>query len=289
MSHPSAEPGAREAALEALLDFYVEAGVDLAIDETPHNRFAEPDRPQPAASPAGTPAVSPVQRQPAQASSAAAPAFDATASADETALAARATARAATSLEELREALAAFDGCALKATAKNLVFADGTPGARVMLVGEAPGREEDIQGKPFVGRSGQLLDRMLAAIGLDRRNVFISNVVYWRPPGNRTPSQEEIMACLPFARRLIELSRPTVVLALGNAAVQTLLKRSEGITRLRGRWVDYPLENRTVPLMPSFHPAFLLRQPGLKRESWRDFLAVRARLAEAGAWPPPTT
>ncbi|GGG40576.1 uracil-DNA glycosylase [Chelatococcus composti] len=282
MSHPSAEPGAREAALEALLDFYVEAGVDLAIDETPHNRFAEPDRPQPAASPAGTPAVSPVQRQPAQASSAAAPAFDATASADETALAARATARAATSLEELREALAAFDGCALKATAKNLVFADGTPGARVMLVGEAPGREEDIQGKPFVGRSGQLLDRMLAAIGLDRSSVYIANIVPWRPPGNRTPTPQEAAICRPFIERQIELCDPDVLVCLGGPSAQALLGVREGILRTRGKWFDYDTGRRTIRALATLHPAYLLRQPAQKRLAWRDLRALRKVLDEIG-------
>jgi uracil-DNA glycosylase family 4 len=271
-------------ALLAALRFQLEAGADACIVEHPIDRFAPPPAPPPIVTEASPAAPEPTRpRAPAIAS---ALALAPTGSAAE-----GATARAATcqTIEELRAAVEAFDGCALKDTATRTVFADGRPGSPLLIMGEAPGREEDKLGLPFVGESGKLLDRMLAAIGLDRRNVFISNVVYWRPPGNRTPSQEEIMACLPFARRLIELSRPTVVLALGNAAVQTLLKRSEGITRLRGRWVDYPLENRTVPLMPSFHPAFLLRQPGLKRESWRDFLAVRARLAEAGAWPPPTT
>lgn len=269
-------------ALLAALRFQLEAGADACIVEHPIDRFAPPPAPPPViAEP-----VAPAPNRPRAPAIASALALAPTGSAAE-----GATARAATcqTIEELRAAVEAFDGCALKDTATRTVFADGRPGSPLLIMGEAPGREEDKLGLPFVGESGKLLDRMLAAIGLDRRNVFISNVVYWRPPGNRTPSQEEIMACLPFARRLIELSRPTVVLALGNAAVQTLLKRSEGITRLRGRWVDYPLENRTVPLMPSFHPAFLLRQPGLKRESWRDFLAVRARLAEAGAWPPPTT
>lgn len=271
-------------ALLAALRFQLEAGADACIVEHPIDRFAPPPAPPLIVTEASPAAPEPTRpRAPAIAS---ALALAPTGSAAE-----GATARAATcqTIEELRAAVEAFDGCALKDTATRTVFADGRPGSPLLIMGEAPGREEDKLGLPFVGESGKLLDRMLAAIGLDRRNVFISNVVYWRPPGNRTPSQEEIMACLPFARRLIELSRPTVVLALGNAAVQTLLKRSEGITRLRGRWVDYPLENRTVPLMPSFHPAFLLRQPGLKRESWRDFLAVRARLAEAGAWPPPTT
>lgn len=269
-------------ALLAALRFQLEAGADACIADQPIDRFAAlPPAPVRAIERPATPPPEPARSRPAAIASALA--LAPTGSAAE-----GATVRAAAcrTIEELRAAVEAFDGCPLKDTASRTVFADGRPGSALLIMGEAPGREEDRLGLPFVGESGKLLDRMLAAIGLDRRNVFISNVVYWRPPGNRTPAQEEIMACLPFARRLIELSRPKVVLAVGNAAVQTLLQRSEGITRLRGRWVDYPLDEGSVPLMPSFHPAFLLRQPGLKRESWRDVLAVRSRLVEAGAWPP---
>lgn len=281
MSHPPAEFGAREAALEALLAFYVDAGVDLALDEAPHDRFAEPERPRGGeARPAAAPSD---QRQP-PALAAAAPAFAAAASADETALAARATARGATSLEELREALAAFDGCALKATAKNLVFADGTPGARVMLVGEAPGREEDIQGKPFVGRSGQLLDRMLSAIGLDRGGVYIANIVPWRPPGNRTPTPQEAAICRPFIERQIELCDPDVLVCLGGPSAQALLGVREGILRTRGKWFDYETGRRTIRALATLHPAYLLRQPAQKRLAWRDLRALRKVLDEtAGA------
>jgi DNA polymerase len=270
-------------ALLAALRFQLEAGADACIADQPIDRFAAPP-PAQIAEPPAAPPPAPARSRPAAIASALALAPTGSAAEGATALAA-----ACRTIEELRAAVEAFDGCPLKDTASRTVFADGRPGSALLIMGEAPGREEDRLGLPFVGESGKLLDRMLAAIGLDRRNVFISNVIYWRPPGNRTPSQEEIMACLPFARRLIELSRPKVVLALGNAAVQTLLRRPEGITRLRGRWVDYPLDDGTVPLMPSFHPAFLLRQPGLKRESWRDVLAVRSRLAEAGAWPPEGT
>lgn len=270
-------------ALLAALRFQLEAGADACIADQPVDRFAVPP-PAQIAEPPAAPPPEPVRSRPAAIASALA--LAPTGSAAEGAMARAAACR---TIEELRAAVEAFDGCPLKDTASRTVFADGRPGSALLIMGEAPGREEDRLGLPFVGESGKLLDRMLAAIGLDRRNVFISNVIYWRPPGNRTPSQEEIMACLPFAQRLIELSRPKVVLALGNAAVQTLLRRPEGITRLRGRWVDYPLDGGTVPLMPSFHPAFLLRQPGLKRESWRDVLAVRGRLAEAGAWPPEGT
>ncbi|MBX6321558.1 MAG: uracil-DNA glycosylase, partial [Rhodospirillaceae bacterium] len=197
---------------------------------------------------------------------------------------ARALAQAATSLEELREALATFDGCALKATATNLVFADGAPRARVMIVGEAPGAEEDRLGRPFVGVAGQLLDRMLAAIGLDRTRVYIINTVYWRPPGNRTPTLAEAMACLPFVERHIELVGPEVLVLAGAAAARTLLARNEGITRLRGRWFTYQSAGlpRPVPAIPIYHPAFLLRQPARKRDAWRDLLTLREALDSLG-------
>jgi DNA polymerase len=178
----------------------------------------------------------------------------------------------------LRAAMAAFEGCALKQTATRLVFADGNPAAPVMLIGEAPGRDEDLQGLPFVGESGKLLDRMLAAIGLDRSGCYITNILPWRPPGNRTPAAEEVAAFLPFLRRHIALVRPRYLVLLGNAAVQAVLERREGISRLRGRWIDYEIEDFVVPALPTYHPAFLLRQAGQKREAWRDFLILRQRL-----------
>jgi DNA polymerase len=181
-------------------------------------------------------------------------------------------------LDELRAAMAAFEGCALKHTATKLVFADGNPAAPVMLIGEAPGRDEDLQGLPFVGESGKLLDLMLAAIGLDRRGCYITNILPWRPPGNRTPAAEEVAACLPFLRRHIILVRPRYLVLLGNAAVQAVLDRREGISRLRGRWIDCHVEDFVVPALPTYHPAFLLRQAGQKREAWRDFLVLRQRL-----------
>lgn len=273
------------AALIEALRFQVEAGALDAIGWEPVDRFSAPPPapvvmeavPPPASRP--PPGFAPPPRMPSIAA--------AQALAPPGAAAAGAAARAAAcaSIEELRAAVEAFDGCPLKDTATRTVFADGTPGSPLLVLGEAPGREEDRLGLPFVGESGQLLDRMLAAIGRDRGSVFISNIIYWRPPGNRTPSQEEITACLPFARRLIELTRPLVILAVGNIAVQTLLGRAEGITRLRGKWFDYDAGGQasaplSVPLMPSFHPAYLLRQPGLKRESWRDLMAVREKLEE---------
>ncbi len=189
----------------------------------------------------------------------------------------------ATSVEALREELAAFEGCPLKHTAMNLVFADGNPSARVMLVGEAPGEDEDRLGRPFVGVSGQLLDRMLAAIGLDRSKVYISNVVFWRPPGNRAPSDAELAACLPFAERHIALVNPAVLVLLGGVATKTLLRRREGITRLRGTWASYTprLGHEDQPALrclPIYHPAYLLRQPAAKRQAWADLLALQQEL-----------
>ena len=191
---------------------------------------------------------------------------------------------AATTIAELRRALEVFDGCALKETASNLVFADGAAGAPLMLIGEAPGREEDRDGLPFVGASGKLLDRMLAAIGRTRENTYISNILFWRPPGNRAPTPGEIAACLPFVERHIELARPRVILLLGGTAAKTLLNRADGITRLRGQWLAVQTAglHQPIPALASFHPAFLLRQTAQKRTAWRDFLAVRAKLAELG-------
>ncbi|MFM8801618.1 MAG: uracil-DNA glycosylase family protein, partial [Tagaea sp.] len=196
-------------------------------------------------------------------------------------VAAREAAANARSLDELRAALAAFDGCALKATATNLVFSDGVPGAPVMIVGEAPGADEDRQGKPFVGVSGQLLDRMLGFVGLDRtRNVYIANVIPWRPPANRDPTTAEIAACEPFIRRQIELAQPKVLLFVGNISTKTLLGTTDGIIKMRGKWRDYasPGLAAPIPVLPSFHPAYLLRTPARKADSWKDLLALQAKL-----------
>ncbi len=196
----------------------------------------------------------------------------------ETPASAREIAAACHDLASLRQALERFQGCGLKATAKHTVFADGNPKAKVMLVGEAPGREEDIQGLPFVGRSGQLLDRMLAAIGLDRTQVYISNILPWRPPGNRTPTSGEIAVCLPFIERHIVLAQPDILVLLGGISAKALLDTNEGIVRLRGRWKIYRSGERQIPALPSFHPAYLLRQPAQKRQTWQDMLALRVRI-----------
>jgi len=198
---------------------------------------------------------------------------------------ARALATAANSLAELRAAVEAFDGCALKATARNTVFADGIDGAPVLIIGEAPGKDEDEQGKPFVGRSGQLMDRMLAQIGLNRQaNILISNTIYWRPPGNRDPTQGEIVACLPFVERLIELKQPKLLILMGKAAAHTVLRRDDAVSRLRGRRLLYNREGLAMPVnaMVMLHPAYLLRQPQQKRQAWADLLMAEAWLEELG-------
>ncbi len=198
---------------------------------------------------------------------------------------ARALAGAAQSVAELQAAVENFDGCALKATARHTAFADGVIGAPVLALGEAPGKEEDEQGRPFVGRSGQLLDRMFAHIGLTRKtNLLISNTIYWRPPGNRDPTQGEIVACLPFVERLIELTQPKLLLLLGKAAADTILKREDGVMKLRGRRLLYSREGQAAPVnaMVMLHPAYLLRQPQQKRLAWGDLLVAEAWLRELG-------
>jgi len=198
---------------------------------------------------------------------------------------ARALASAANSVAELRAAVASFDGCALKATARTTVFSDGVDDAPVLIIGEAPGKDEDERGKPFVGRSGQLLDLMLAQIGLSRQsNVLISNTIYWRPPGNRDPTQGEIVACLPFVERLIELASPKLLILTGKAAAHTVLKREDGVMKLRGRRLNYAREGLTAPVnaMVMLHPAYLLRQPQQKRLAWADLLLAETWLDELG-------
>ena len=242
-----------------LLGWYIEAGADEAIGETPRNRFGQPAQeveppppPRRAAKP-GPPAA-------------------------ETA---REIAASCATIDELVAAIRAFDGCALKETATNTVIYDGNPKAPILFVGEAPGAEEDRRGLPFVGPAGRLLDRMLAAIGLDRTTACISNVLFWRPPGNRPPTADELATCLPFVQRLIELVAPRVVVFVGGIPAKLLLERSEGITRLRGTWHDYHSPGLAAPIaaIATFHSAYLLRRPIAKRESWRDLLAIKARLA----------
>jgi DNA polymerase len=192
-------------------------------------------------------------------------------------------ARGATTLPDLKAALERFEGCALKKTATNTVFADGNPDSRILFIGEAPGRDEDRQGLPFVGRAGKLLDKMLAAIGLDRGTAYITNVLNWRPPDNREPSPEEAAMALPFLRRHIELVDPLVMILLGGTAVRHVMGRTDGIMKTRGRWLEYNVSGRMVALMPTLHPAYLLRQPAHKKLAWRDLQAIERRIASARA------
>jgi DNA polymerase len=199
--------------------------------------------------------------------------------------AAKQAASAAQDLASLEAAVRDFEGCALKRLAKNTVFADGQPGSPVMFLGEAPGADEDRSGKPFVGVSGQLLDRMLAHVGLDRRqNFYISNILFWRPPGNRTPSSEEIALCDPFVRRHIALAKPKILVFLGGSPAKALTGSPDGILKQRGKWLDYhdATHDLTLPALPMLHPAYLLRQPRAKREAWSDCLTLKAALDDAG-------
>jgi DNA polymerase len=194
-------------------------------------------------------------------------------------MAAREAARSAASLDALRDILDRFEGCALKTTASRLAFADGNPQSRLMLVGEAPGYEEDKQGLPFVGKSGQLLDLMLKAIGLDRTKVYIANVVPWRPPGNRTPTPVETQICLPFIQRQIELANPDILVTVGQPSTAALLG-VQGIMKNRGRWFAYHTGTREIRAVPMLHPAYLLRSPIAKRLAWRDLLAIKQALGD---------
>ena len=260
--------GERNEALAALR-WLIEQGADEAIEPAPIDRT----RAKPAPPKAAPKRPEPAQREPAQWEPPPTP----LASTEETLGTARHLALEAESLEALKAALGRFDGCPLKQTATNLVFADGNPEATIMLIGEGPGAEEDRRGLPFVGASGQLLDRMLSHIGLDRTSVYITNILFWRPPGNRTPTAGEIAACLPFVERHIELVAPDYLVLLGGTPAKTLLARSEGILRLRGRWRPYqhPGLARPIPALPTLHPAYLLRQPAQKRLAWRDLLSLQ--------------
>lgn len=254
-----------------LLAFYAEAGVDAVLSETPADCFGAKPAPEQRTPAPAIPASPPRSPSPPAASVPPPP--------EEAIMAARAAAKSAASLDDLRAILETFEGCALRHTAKRLVFADGNPQARVMFVGEAPGYEEDMQGLPFVGRSGQLLDKMLAAIGLDRTSAYIANIIPWRPPGNRDPSLHETSICLPFIQRQIELIDPDVLVCLGKPSTAALLGVSDGIRRTRGRWFTYNTGTREIRAMACFHPAYLLRSPLEKRLAWRDFLAIRKALA----------
>ena len=276
-------------AIRALLEWYTLAGVDQAIGHAPRDRYREAaDARAVAAAPRPTPAPEPVTASPPPAAAPAPPLpaasllppGDATWSAQE-------IAAACTSLDQLVAAVRAFDGCALKRTATNTVIGDGNPEAALMIVGEAPGAEEDRQGLPFVGPAGRLLDRMLAAIGLDRSAVYITNMLPWRPPGNRSPTAEELAICQPFLERQIELIAPRILVLVGGIAAKALLNRREGITRLRGQWFPFstPRMEGTIQATATFHPAYLLRTPSAKREVWRDLLEIEDKMKNGGTAP----
>jgi uracil-DNA glycosylase family 4 len=263
--------------IRQLLAFYLEAGVDCALTDEPADRLAEPDVP---AAPVVRETAPPRAVREIPTAMAAVPRSEITPAPEAAIASAREAARTAPTLEVLRALLENFDGCTLKNTATRLVFADGNPEARIMFVGEAPGRDEDIEGLPFVGRSGKLLDRMIAAIGLDRSKAYIANVIPWRPPGNRTPTPQETQICLPFIQRQIELVNPDVLVTLGNPSTQTLLSTREGIMKTRGKWFDYDTGTRTIRAMATFHPAYLLRSPSYKRMSWQDLRAIAKALEQ---------
>lgn len=292
---------ARDAAIAALA-WQIAMGADDAILEAPVDRYAAAEaaaaarraartptsQPTSQASPAGQATARAAETRRAPGSppppTARAPGEDAPLGAAEAAARGAQAAEGCNSLEELRAALEAFEGCPLKQTATKLVFGDGNPEADVMLIGEAPGRDEDREGKPFVGVSGQLLDRMMGFIGLDRDRFHITNVLYWRPPGNRTPTDAEVAACRPFIARHIQLVRPKVLLLVGGKSAKSLIGTEQGITKLRGKWFDYEAgaDLGTLPALATFHPAYLLRSPAMKRLAWRDLLSLQRRMDELG-------
>jgi DNA polymerase len=249
------------------LAWLVEAGADEAMGETPADRFA--------ARPPIRPTIPPPISSPSKTDTRPKPLSDPS----DNIGTAMDLARAANSLAELKAALEGFDGCALKKGATHTVFADGNPDSRILFIGEAPGRDEDRIGLPFVGRAGKLLDKMLAAIDLDRSKAYITNVINWRPPDNRDPSPEEAAMCLPFLRRHIDLVDPEVMILLGAVAVRHVMGRSDGIMKTRGHWLEYNVGSRMVPVMPTLHPAYLLRQPAHKKLAWRDLQTVERKIA----------
>ncbi|MBX4336090.1 uracil-DNA glycosylase [Bartonella raoultii] len=260
---------------EELLNFYKESGADAVVTNTPINHFHQASIPekklkQTIVIPHSQQAHSTVKAQPSSLQNA---------NTTQYVLSAIEIAKKARTLDELKSALLAFNGCSLKLTAKNTCFADGKAGSPLMLIGEAPGREEDIQGIPFVGKAGILLNKILASIGLTRQDVYITNTIPWRPPGNRTPTPREIALCRPFVERHIQLATPRVIIALGGVAAQFLTKTQNGIIRTRGKWLTYIGEDEAkIPVMPTFHPAYLLRTPSQKKLTWMDFLEVKNHL-----------
>ena len=283
--------------MEALLEFYAANGIDCAMDDQPHDRFAEMREAREARMAAMTQSHHASQnntqinqqtppRLAPKASDASQPPRRATAQTVPDAAnveAARTLANAANTLEDLHTALSQFDGCNLKRTAKSLVFADGNPNAQIMLVGDAPGRDEDIEGVPFAGQIGELLNKMLAAIGLDRAaDVYIANVVPWRPPGNREPTKQETELCLPFIQRQITLVNPDILVPLGGTAAKQLLQTNDNLLKLRGKRHPYALGEREIDAITTLHPTQLLSQPTQKRLAWQDLQMLKKRLEEIG-------
>lgn len=268
--------------LRPLLSLYQQAGVDEVISPLPHNRFHEIEDTLtllPASASLPTPAPPSPPQEEERHYGQTAPLLSPKVVLEK----ATSSAHAAQTLAELKAGLTAFEGCALKYTATNLVFGDGNPQARIMLIGEAPGADEDRQGLPFVGQSGQLLDKMFATIGLTRENFYITNIIPWRPPGNRQPTPAEAEACLPFVRRHIDLVRPDFLILVGGTATKTLLGGRDGIMRLRGNWKDYTSDaGKKMKVIAIFHPAYLLRSPGQKREVWLDLIKIKHSLVAAG-------
>jgi uracil-DNA glycosylase len=262
---------------KAILSWYLDSGVDETIGEEPQNRFGE----KPTA-PSKIEATAPPEKEGStHVPGAGVPSVNG----DAAVQSAYTLAKEANTVDELRTALETFDGCPLKKTATNLVFGDGSPEARVVLIGEGPGAEEDRQGVPFVGPSGKLLDQMLASISIERSDVYIANTVFWRPPGNRSPTTQEIATCMPFVERLIEIIDPEVLVAVGGPAAVSLLGETQGVGRLRGKWFSYSTARLSAPIHSTalFHPAYLLRTPARKREAWRDMLAIKKRLGSSSS------
>ncbi|MCR9175059.1 MAG: uracil-DNA glycosylase [Alphaproteobacteria bacterium] len=290
---PSAAPPLDRAVARALLAWYVDAGVTEAVLDSPVDRLRPPPEraaPPAAARPATPRPATPRPETPRPETPRPAAPRPVTPMAPEAQIgdaprAARDAAQAAPTLEALKAAIEAFEGCPLKITATNTVFADGVVGAPLMFVGEAPGADEDREGKPFVGVSGQLLDRMLASIGVSRtENAYISNILPWRPPGNRPPTTAEMATCLPFIQRHIELAAPRILILVGGTSAKALLDRKEGITRLRGKWLDWHTPSGgVIPALATYHPAFLLRSPSQKANAWKDLLALKQMAGEVAA------
>ena len=267
--------------ISTLLNWHVSMGVDETIAEAPVNRFLSYDTLKKVESATdsqtGNKQTSNVSTNEPVNYSAISPSKN-----NEAASLCTATelAAAASNLKELEATITNFNGCSLKKTATNLVFVDGNPTGKVLLIGEAPGAEEDRHGKPFVGPSGKLLDKMLGSIELDRTQVLVSNTVFWRPPGNRTPTPLEVASCLPFVNRIIELMKPEIIVPLGGPAAKSLLEQNVGIGKLRGNWFSYHIQNmsKAIAATPLFHPAYLLRTPAQKRATWTDLLMIKKRL-----------